>query len=65
VLAASVASLVTWQLSETQATEISRLVSRLEGLARTDPLTGISNRRVWDEALPRPWPAPGRRAPRP
>jgi diguanylate cyclase (GGDEF)-like protein len=53
VLAASVASLVTWRLSETQATEISRLVSRLEGLARTDPLTGIPNRRVWDEELPR------------
>jgi hypothetical protein len=33
--AASVASLVTWWLSETQAIEISRLVSRLEGLART------------------------------
>ncbi len=53
VLAASVAYLVTWRLSETQATEISRLVSRLQGLARTDPLTGIPNRRVWDEELPR------------
>jgi GGDEF domain-containing protein len=39
---------VTWQLTERQATEISRLVSRLEGLARTDALTGIPNRRVWD-----------------
>jgi hypothetical protein len=63
VVAASVASLVTWRLSETQAIEISRLVCRLEGLARTDPLTGISNRRVWDEELPRPWPGPDRRAP--
>jgi diguanylate cyclase (GGDEF)-like protein len=53
VLAASVAYLVTWRLSETQATEISRLVSRLQGLARTDPLTGVPNRRVWEEELPR------------
>ncbi len=53
VLAASVAYLVNWRLSESQATEISRLLSRLEGLARTDALTGIPNRRVWDEELPR------------
>ncbi len=53
VLAASVAYLVNWRLSEGQATEISRLVSRLQGLASTDPLTGIPNRRVWDEELPR------------
>ena len=53
VLAASVAYLVNWRLSESQATEISRLVSRLHGLAHTDPLTGIPNRRVWDEELPR------------
>jgi diguanylate cyclase (GGDEF)-like protein len=53
VLAASVACLVNWRLSESQAVEISRLVSRLEGLARTDPLTGVPNRRVWEEELPR------------
>jgi predicted signal transduction protein with EAL and GGDEF domain len=53
VLAASVAHLVNWRLSERQAIEISRLVSRLEGLARTDPLTGVPNRRVWEEELPR------------
>jgi diguanylate cyclase len=53
VLAASIAYLVNWRLSETQAVEISRLVSRLQGLARTDPLTGVPNRRVWDEELPR------------
>jgi len=53
VLAASVAYLVNWRLSERQAVEISRLVSRLEGLARTDPLTGEPNRRVWEEELPR------------
>ena len=53
VLAASVAYLVSWRLSERQAVEISRLVSRLEGLARTDPLTGVPNRRVWEEELPR------------
>ena len=52
VLAASIAYLVNWRLSESQATEISRLLSRLEGLARTDALTGIPNRRVWDEELP-------------
>jgi diguanylate cyclase (GGDEF)-like protein len=49
VLAASVAYLVNWRLSERQAVEISRL----EGLARTDPLTGVPNRRVWEEELPR------------
>ena len=53
VLAASIAYLVNWRLSEAQATEISRLVSRLHGLARTDPLTGVPNRRVWEEELPR------------
>ena len=53
VLAASVAYLVNWRLSERQAVEISRLVSRLEGLARTDALTGVPNRRVWEEELPR------------
>src|SRR5215203_1903852 len=53
VAAASVANLVSWRLSERQAVEISRLVSRLEGLARTDPLTGVPNRRVWEEELPR------------
>jgi diguanylate cyclase (GGDEF)-like protein len=53
VLGASVAYLVNWRLSERQAVEISRLVSRLEGLARTDPLTGAPNRRVWEEELPR------------
>jgi diguanylate cyclase (GGDEF)-like protein len=53
VLAASVAYLVNWRLSEQQAVEISRLVSRLEGLARTDQLTGVPNRRVWEEELPR------------
>jgi diguanylate cyclase len=53
VLGASVAYLVSWRLSERQAIEISRLVSRLEGLARTDPLTGVPNRRVWEEELPR------------
>jgi diguanylate cyclase (GGDEF)-like protein len=53
VLAASVAYLVNWRLSENQAVEISRLVSRLQGLARSDPLTGVPNRRVWEEELPR------------
>jgi len=52
VLAACLANLASWRLSELQAAEISRLVSRLQGLARTDPLTGIPNRRVWDEEVP-------------
>ena len=52
ILGACAANLVNWRLSEQQATEISRLVSRLQGLARTDGLTGIPNRRVWDEELP-------------
>src|SRR5919107_1893253 len=39
VLAASVAYLVNWRLSESQAVEISRLGSRLQGLAPSDPLT--------------------------
>jgi len=29
----------------------TELLSRLEGLARFDPLTGLANRRVWDERL--------------
>jgi diguanylate cyclase (GGDEF)-like protein len=53
ILAATVAYLVNWRLSERQAVEISRLISRLQGLARTDPLTGVPNRRVWEEELPR------------
>jgi diguanylate cyclase (GGDEF)-like protein/PAS domain S-box-containing protein len=32
--------------------ERAELLSRLEGLARLDPLTGLANRRVWDERLP-------------
>ena len=63
VLAASVAYLVNWRLSERQAIEIGRLVSRLEGLARTDPLTGVPNRRVWEEELPGSWSGPGGWAP--
>jgi diguanylate cyclase (GGDEF)-like protein len=53
VLAASVAYLVNWRLSERQAMEIRRLVGRLEELARIDPLTGVPNRRAWEEQLAR------------
>jgi predicted signal transduction protein with EAL and GGDEF domain len=63
VVAASIAYVVNWRLSERQAIEISRLVSRLEGLARTDPLTGVPNRRVWEEELPRELDRARRRAP--
>jgi diguanylate cyclase (GGDEF)-like protein len=33
--------------------EINQLLARLHGLARTDALTGIANRRAWDEEMPR------------
>ena len=39
------------------------LLGRLEGLARTDPLTGVPNRRVWEEELPGSWSGPGGWAP--
>jgi diguanylate cyclase (GGDEF)-like protein len=35
------------------AIERADLLSRLEAVARTDDLTGLSNRRAWDEQLPR------------
>jgi diguanylate cyclase (GGDEF)-like protein len=33
------------------AAERKRLLERLRDLARTDPLTGLANRRLWDERL--------------
>ena len=59
VLAASVAYLVNWRLSERQAVEISRLVSRLEGLARTDPLTGCRTGGSGRRNFPGSWSGPG------
>src|SRR5205085_6802107 len=35
------------------AMERADLLSRLEAVARTDDLTGLRNRRAWDEELPR------------
>ena len=35
------------------AIERADLLTRLEAVARTDDLTGLSNRRAWDEQLPR------------
>jgi diguanylate cyclase (GGDEF)-like protein/PAS domain S-box-containing protein len=35
------------------AIERADLLTRLEAVARTDDLTGLSNRRAWDEELPR------------
>ena len=35
------------------AIERADLLSRLEAVARTDDLTGLANRRAWDEHLPR------------
>jgi hypothetical protein len=63
VLAASVAYLVNWRLSERQAVEISRLVSRLEGLARTDPLTGCRTGGSGRRNFPGSWSGPGGWAP--
>ena len=34
------------------AVERSDMLARLAALARTDPLTGLANRRVWEEQLP-------------
>src|SRR5215213_5481572 len=59
VLAASVAYLVNWRLSERQAVEISRLVGRLEGLARTDPLTGVPTGGCGRRSCPASWSGPG------
>ena len=33
--------------------EIHQLLAKLSGLARTDALTGVPNRRAWDEEMPR------------
>ena len=33
--------------------EINQLLTTLHGVARTDALTGVPNRRAWDEELPR------------
>src|SRR5215218_5452347 len=63
VLAASVAYLVNWRLSEQQAVEISRLVSRLEGLARTDPLTGCRTGGSGRRSSPGSWSGPAAWAP--
>ena len=63
VLAASVAYLVNWRLSERQAIEISRLVSRLEGLARTDPSPGCPTGGSGRRSCPGSWSGPGGWAP--
>jgi len=63
VLAASVAYLVNWRLSEQQAVEISRLVSRLESLARTDPLTGCRTGGSGRRSSPGSWSGPAAWAP--
>ena len=33
--------------------EINQLLTKLRGIARTDALTGVPNRRAWDEEMPR------------
>jgi diguanylate cyclase (GGDEF)-like protein/PAS domain S-box-containing protein len=48
----------------TVAIERADLLARLENMARTDDLTGLPNRRAWDEELPREL-ARGRRSDRP
>jgi hypothetical protein len=42
----------TWSTRGSASTRRSRSAG-WEGLARTDPLTGVPNRRVWEEELPR------------
>ena len=45
-------SVICWMVSRLQA-QSNRLRARLANLARTDPLTGLFNRRAFDEALAR------------
>ena len=45
-------SVICWMVSRLQA-QSNRLRARLANLARTDPLTGLFNRRAFDEALSR------------
>jgi diguanylate cyclase (GGDEF)-like protein/PAS domain S-box-containing protein len=66
-LAVEVASRVIRQAGTTQRLSVTRditerkrweqqraeLLAQVEALARTDALTGVANRRVWDEELPR------------
>src|SRR5204862_117096 len=40
-------------LDVAEAIERADLLTRLEAVARTDDLTGLANRRAWDEHLPR------------
>ena len=47
------ASLISLLADETAvAVERSDMLAQLAALARTDPLTGLANRRVWEEQLP-------------
>ena len=53
-LAAAVARVMELLAAEaTVAIERADLLARLENMARTDDLTGLPNRRAWDEELPR------------
>ena len=45
-------TVICWMVAQLQA-QSNRLRSRLANLARTDPLTGLLNRRAFDEALAR------------
>jgi hypothetical protein len=63
VLGASVAYLVNWRLSEHQAIEISRLVSRLEGLAAPTRSPACPTGGCGRRSCPESWSGPGGRAP--
>src|SRR5215218_6088563 len=63
VLGASVACLVNWRLSERQAVEISRLVSRLEGLAAPTRSPGCPTGGSGRRSCPGSWSGPGAWAP--
>jgi diguanylate cyclase (GGDEF)-like protein len=52
VLAIALTALISTAMHELLSDERDRLEGA-EELARTDDLTGLANRRVWDEALPR------------
>jgi diguanylate cyclase (GGDEF)-like protein len=52
VSGAGVAAVMAWRFNENLREEREGLLTQLAELARTDGLTGLPNRRVWEEYLP-------------